>query len=331
MWAEALAWRMRRQFLLPATAVSAEQVIERLTAVPLVSGDPELAVALRQADPRPGELQAALADGRLIKTYAFRGSSHIMTAADAGTYLALRSANRQWEIPSWRIHYGLDAEEWPGFREVVRAALMDGPLTQAELAAAVGRSSYSRMSEAVAHPSHTILKPLGWQGDLSFGPSRDGKLTFQSLETNPHWAGIPELDEAGHRAVLAYLTAYGPARPENLSYWLVEGLSAGKARLKRWLTELDAELESIDVDGGQAFIRREDRDELEASQPTDEVMLLPGYDPWVLGPATADPAIVPPEHRALVTRGANVALVGGRVEGTWTTIDGAPKVHWFGS
>ncbi len=278
-----------------------------------------------------GISRRALDAGRLIKTYAFRGSSHIMTAKDAGVYLAIRSANRQWEIPSWRVHYGLDASEWPRFRDVVRGALADGPLSRAELSAAVARSSFRQMSEAVADPSHTILKPLGWQGDLSFGPSRDGKVTFQSLETNPHWAGIPDLDEAGRRAILAYLAAYGPARPDALHYWLVDGLSAGKQRLKRWMEELNERIETLEIDGEPALVLPEHRDELESTPATDALRLLPGYDQWVLGPGTADPTIVAPQHRAAITRGANLALVGDRVAGTWKIAKDVLTVDWFGA
>jgi hypothetical protein len=43
----------------------------------------------------------ALAEGKVIKDYAFRGSMHYLSPEDGGIYLALRSAGRQWELPSW--------------------------------------------------------------------------------------------------------------------------------------------------------------------------------------------------------------------------------------
>ena len=43
----------------------------------------------------------------------------------------------------------------------------------------------------------TLIKALTWQGDVSFGPCRDGLHTVQRLDTNPKWSGIPDLDDAG--------------------------------------------------------------------------------------------------------------------------------------
>ena len=49
-----------------------------------------------------------------------------------------------------------------------------------------------------------------------------------------------------------------------------------------------------------------------------------------MGPGTADPHVVPPAHRQLVTRGANLVLAGGVVAGTWTRKAGTLTVAWFG-
>jgi hypothetical protein len=59
------------------------------------------------------------------------------------------------------------------------------------------------------------------------------------------------------------------------------------------------------------------------------VRLLPGYDQWVLGPGTADAAIVPPAHRKLVSRQANRVVHGGVVSGTWTLTGDSVDITWF--
>src|SRR3954464_3004269 len=101
-WARALAWRMERQLLDPVGSESVAAVVGRLGAV--LSMDEslaELAVRTRRAASRPGELAPALADGEVVKVFAFRGSMHYLTPQDAGIYLAVRSAGRQWERASW--------------------------------------------------------------------------------------------------------------------------------------------------------------------------------------------------------------------------------------
>src|SRR4051794_16187511 len=69
---QALAWRMRRQLLEPVGTAPAEDVVRRLTAVPAQS-DVELDVRTRQQTSRAGEVADALADGRIIRTFSFRG------------------------------------------------------------------------------------------------------------------------------------------------------------------------------------------------------------------------------------------------------------------
>ena len=107
-WAQALAWRMERHLLDPVGSGSVADVVRRLGAV--LSMDEslaELAVRTRSTTSRAGELAQALADGTVIKAFAFRGSMHYLSPEDGGIYLALRSAGRQWELPSWVEYYRL--------------------------------------------------------------------------------------------------------------------------------------------------------------------------------------------------------------------------------
>lgn len=330
-WSAALAWRMQRQLLDPVGTESVAGVVGRLGAVPATpDASAELAVRVRRRRSRSGEVARALADGRIIKTFAFRGATHLLTPEDGGAYLAVRGASRMWELPSWQSHYGLAPSDWPHLCEAVGAALADGPLTRDELGAAVtARPRFAHLGFAFADGAGTLLKPLAWQGVMSFGPSRDGRATFQRLDRNPRWAGLPDLDEAGTRAVEAYFRAYGPATPDHVRYWLGEGLGAGRKRIRAWIAGLGERLAPVDIEGTTTYVLREDLPELAAARATNAVRLLPGYDQWVLGPGTADARIVPPASRTPVSRRANLVTVGGVVSGTWTLTDGRIVVTWF--
>lgn len=330
-WPSALAWRLRRQLLEPVGATSATDVVGRLGAV-AAQLDPaaaELGVRTRSVTSRPGDLARAVAEGALVATFAFRGAVHLMTPDQAGVHLALRASSRMWERASWRSHYRLDPADWPALRAAVREALADGPLTRAELAAAVAaRPGFGHLGPAFTHPSATFLKPFAWQGDLALGPSRDGDWTLQGLDANPRWAGLPDLDTAGRRAIESYLRAYGPASVDNVQYWLGEGLGVRRALSRGWLAGLGERVAEVAVDGERRLVLAEDLDELAAARPTDAVRLLPKYDQWVLGPGTADPRVVPPALRPEVSRGANLVVVGGVVAGTWTVRDEALVLTW---
>jgi hypothetical protein len=330
-WSCALAWRLRQQFLHPVGTESVAGVVRRLGAVPAqLDSTAELAVRARQERSQPGEVARALADGEIIKTFAFRGATHLLTPEEGGAFLALRAASRMWELPSWQSFYGLTPSDWPLLREAVREALADGPMARDELGAAVtAHPKFRHLGFAFADGAGTLLKPLAWQGDMSFGPSRDGRATFQRLDVNPRWAGIPGLDEAGTRAVEAYFRAYGPATPDHVRYWLGEGLGAGRKRIQAWIASFGDRLAVVDIDGEPAYVLREDLQALASTPATAAVRLLPGHDQWVLGPGTADARVVPPARRALVSRKANLVIVGGVVSGTWSLSDGEAVVAWF--
>jgi hypothetical protein len=329
-WSAALTWRMRQQFLDPVGTESVAGVVRRLGAVAAQDdAAAELAIRTRRVTSRSGEVARALAEGRIIKTFAFRGATQLMTPEDAGPYLALRGASRMWELPSWRSYYGLTPSDWPAFRQTVREALDGGPLTRDELGAAVtAKPRFRHLRFAFADGAKTLLKPLAWQADMSFGPPRDGRATFQSLDTNPRWAGLPDLDEAGPRAVEAYFRAYGPATHDHVRYWLGAGLGAGRKRIQSWIAGFGERLVAIDIEGESAYVLREAMDALASTRASTAVRLLPGHDQWVYGPGTADPHVVPPARRALISRKA-IVLAGGVVSGTWSLAADRVEVAWF--
>lgn len=330
-WAQALSWRLERQLLDPVGSEPVGEVVRRLGAVLAMDESlAELAVRTRRTHSAPGELAAALVSGEVVKAFAFRGSMHYLSPHDGGVYLALRAAGRQWERASWVDYYRLTPNDWPDFRAAVRAALAAGPLTVVELGEALAQHrEYRHLKPVFDAGAGTLVKPLTWQGDMSFGPPRDGRATFQALDANPRWHGIPDLDDAGPRAITAYLRAYGPATPAHLRYWLVDGLSAGRRRLEAWLQELRDELAEVDVEGTVAYVVGDDVDTLVASAPSDAVHLLPGHDQWVIGPGTKDAHVTPPDRRDLMTRKANPVLVGGVVCGTWARRRDELVVTWL--
>jgi hypothetical protein len=319
-WRQALRWRLKRQFLTNDSGDAAgavEDVVDRLTAVPAWSGDPDYAVRARHTGSEPGGIDRALADGRLVKVFAFRGATHLMTPDQAATHLAVRAAGRMWERTSWQSYYGLTPQDWPSLRQAVRESLADGPLTLNEVADAVAARGRFRHLRAAIAEANTFIKPFCWQGDVCFGPDRHGRPTLMALADNRYWPGLPDLETAGRKAVKGYLSAYGPATPERLRYWLAEGLGAGRKRLTAWLAALADQIARVDLDGDAAMVLAEHADDLASTRAAPTVRLLTGHDQWVLGPGTADRRVVPAQLRPAMTRGANIVIADGVVAGTW--------------
>ncbi|HYM83739.1 MAG TPA: winged helix DNA-binding domain-containing protein [Candidatus Dormibacteraeota bacterium] len=334
-WPQALGWRMVRQLLDPVTDASVEDVVRRLCGVQAqVASAAELAVRLRQRSSSAGEVGAAVAAGRLIKTWAMRGTLHVLAPDEAGAFLSLLAAGRTWERPSWVRAFGLAPSDWNVVRPLVREALADGPLTREQLVAAVAaRRELGAAAEAMRASWGTVLKPLAWQGDLCYGPSDGNRVTFVRPEAaSDGWRGVPPADVAAPIAIARYLGAYGPATPTGFANWLSRGW-APKRHVTAWFAATRHRLAEVEVDGQPTWVLAEHLDPLLAATPSDEVRLLGAFDQYVLGPGTDDTTVVPGARRSLVSRQAGwispVVLSGGVVTGTWDLEQDVVQVEWF--
>jgi hypothetical protein len=334
-WSRVLAWRMRRQLLDPVGKSSAPDVVRRLCGVQAqVASSAELAIRVRRQTSRPGEVARALAEGRLIKTWAMRGTLHLLAPADAGAFLSLMASGRSWEKPSWERYFGMTSKHWDALRPAVREALDGQPLTREELIAAViAQRGLGHLGDALRSGWGTLLKPLAWQGDLCFGPSRGSRVTFMRPEAaSTRWAGVLEPDEAAPIAIVAYFRAYGPATAVNFSNWLSRGRVSAR-QIRTWFSALGRRLVQVEVEGEHAYVLAEDLDEVVATRPTTAVRLLPGFDQYVLGPGTEDGHVVPAKRRAAVSLQsgwiAPIVVAGGMVRGTWTLDGDLVRVGWF--
>ena len=330
--ARALAWRLRRHALDPAAATTASDVARRVVALrgwPVDAAD--LAVCVRQATPESGELERALDAGELVQSYAFRGGAYVFTPDNAALVLSARTATRVWETRRWQQQGGFELGDWEPWREELCSILADGPMTRDEISARLVETGLSHLAAAATGAGADCLyKPLHWWGDICFGPRRDGKSTFRLLRGDPQWPGLPVIDDAGPELIVRYVHAYGPVMHENLSYWLTAGLGVPGRRVRDWLTSLEDELTTVSFDGKEALVLRDDVEGLLTAEPSQAVRLLPAFDPWILGPGTADVRLISPGRRDVFSRGASPVVQRGVVAGTWRLQGNRAAVSWFG-
>jgi hypothetical protein len=334
-WSQALAWRMRRHYLDPVGDQSVAGVVRRLCGVQSqVASYAELGVRVRRKTSKAGEVARAMSEGRVIKTWAMRGTLHLLTPEDAGTFLSLIAAGRSWERPAWERYFGLSPKQFEALRDVIREALDGKVLTREELiAAVVCRRGFGHVGDAMRSGWGTLFKPFAWQGDLCFGPSRGNRATFTTPKAaSSRWAGVPDPDRAAGLAIASYLRAYGPATADRFSFWIGSG-RIGKRPIRNWFEALAPRLAEVDVDGDRAYVLAEDLDDLMSTKPTRAVRLLPGFDQFVMGPGTRDGHVVSARRRTAVSKQAGwispVVLGGGVVRGTWGVAGERLQVAWF--
>jgi hypothetical protein len=332
---QAHAWRLRRQLLDPRGSAGAVEAIRRLCGVQAqVASAAELAVRVRQAAPETGAVERAIADGSLVKTWAMRGTLHLLPSTDAGDFLSLIASARTWEKGSWQRVYGATPQQVAALVKAVPDILDDAALTREELVGRiVAHREFASMEEHLRSGWGSLLKPLAWQGALCHGLSQGNKVTFTRPDTLPGWKGIPEPDEAAPAAISAYLGAYGPATPEVFDAWLSRG-SLRKGVLRGWFAAMGDRLTTVDVDGQDAHILSDHADDLAATGTSTSVRLLGAFDQYVLGPGTSDRPLLPAEHRDKVSKAAGwispIVVVDGRIAGVWELDGGEVSVSLFG-
>ncbi|MFF4606065.1 winged helix DNA-binding domain-containing protein [Streptomyces sp. NPDC001339] len=336
--AQVLSWRLRRQSLAPRTTASAVALVARLAGVQAqVPSAAELAVAVRQQSPRADAdaVRQALEDRSLIRTWAMRGTLHLLPAEDTASFLALLGAARTWEKPSWQRAFGVSPQQMAALGEAVDDILSGRVLTRQELTAeVVARAGLEGLGEQLSSGWSAVLKPLAWTGRLCQGPPRGQNVTFTSPRSwVPGWQGIPDPEQAAPAVISAYLAAHGPATPAAFDAWLLRGATR-KAVLRGWFEALGDRLTEVEVDGaGGAFVRTEDAEELARTEPSEEVRLLPGFDQYVLAPGTADGRLVAAGRRTAVSRSGGwispVVVHQGRVAGVWEFTEEAVVVTLF--
>jgi hypothetical protein len=327
-WDQVLAWRMRQQLLDRPKGVNAVETVKRLCGVQAqVASSADQAVAVRQATPRKGDTSKALDSRELIKTWAMRGTLHLLAAEDAAAYLSLMAAPKTWEKASWQKTFAT-AKQVQAIAEAAQEALDNKILTREQLGAQIARhTGDDSLTEKLSSGWGALLKPLAWQGYLCNGPNEGNKITFTGPRTwIKGWKGLPEPDEAAATVIPAYLGAYGPATPEVFDQWLIRGASK-KAALKGWFKSLveAGELVEVNVEGMSAYARAADVDNIASAKPMNDVRLLPAFDQFVLGPGTKDEQIISPKRRSAISKTAGwispVVVANGRVAGTWEAGD----------
>lgn len=326
---------MRRQLIEPVGTLPVAGVVRRLCGVQTqVASTAELAIRVRRQTSRRDEVARALSEGRLIKTWAMRGTLHLLVPDDAGAFLSLIAAGRSWETPGWERYFGMTTRHWDLLRPVVREALDGAVLTREELIAAITKHrGLGHVGDALRSGWGTLLKPLAWQGDLCFGPSRGNRVTFTRPESaSPRWGGVPDPDDAARSAIVAYFGAYAPATVDTFHNWLSRGRVSRK-QMRSWFGTVADRLVEIDVGGERSYVLDQDVDELAAARATKAVRLLPGFDQYVLGPGTEDPHVIPPKRRRAVSMQAGwiapIVVAGGVVRGTWKLEGDLVRVAWF--
>ncbi len=324
-WRQVHAWRLAQHGLAPRwDAPDALQAATRTGGIQAqVMSAAELAICARVDGLAPDDVRTALwQDRTLVKTWAMRGTLHLLAARDLPLYVAARDFHT--DSPAWAnyfAYYGLDAAQRDAFFVAVPQVLEQGPLTRQHLAEALAKhTGIAHLRDFILASSWgSPLKPSAFRGDLCFGPSQGSQVTF----VNPRaWCGEWEAIErqvAQQEIARRYLQAYGPATPDDFAVWW--GMGGQKVMARKLFQSLRDELEEVDVEGWRAFALHTTVESLQHAEPAETVHLLPLFDAYTIGIPREHEPVLARAHKGKIFRPQGwisaVVLVNGSIQGVW--------------
>jgi len=267
----------------------------------------------RCSRPTPGDLQRALVEEKsLLRTWTMRGTLHVLSPAQYALFV--EGFGRHWEPGgAWFRAFEITPAEYSGLLEGIEQVLDGEVLSRAELTAALSRRLGAHLTERLGSGFGELLKPAARMGLLINGPTRGQEVTF----TAP--GPLPAVDPTTAPAELlrSYLHRFGPATKEDYARWLGQ-------RLMRPVNDafvaLARDLTEVEVRGRRMWALSSDLRELPRPAGDLPIVLLPGFDPYLLGHADRH-HIAPADLRQRIYREAGwvspTVLADGVAAGTW--------------
>jgi Winged helix DNA-binding domain len=314
------AWRVRRQHLdRRAPAGRLVDVVQDVCGVHAqVQSAAELQVWARLEGVMPEDVRAALWERRtLVRTWAMRGTLHVLASADLPLYVAALRTHDRWWKGAWLRMIGYSADELRSILDAIHRSLGARPVTREQLAQKVGALAGARAAERMGSGWGEMLKPAAFAGSLASGPPRGQNVTFVRPD---RWLGSwtePDPETAWREIVRRYLHVYGPATREDFArWWGMQPAPAG-----RILRESADQVEEVRVEGQAAWALVDDVSAMRKASGPSPVRLLPAFDVYVAG-TRPKASLVDRRFESRVFRQAGwispVLLVDGRVAGVWS-------------
>ncbi|OGO54037.1 MAG: hypothetical protein A2V84_09635 [Chloroflexi bacterium RBG_16_70_13] len=229
-----------------------------------------LGSAARQAD-----IDAALDEGRIVRTHALRPTWHFLHPADIGWILRLTSPRVEKLNAQYYRRTELDEATLGRSVEVMAQALEGGQhLTRSELSAAMVAAGIDTRGQRLS----LLVMHAELEGVICSGPRRGRQFTYARLDSWVPPAPDAPADRAAALAELTrrYFTSHGPAEPRDFAWW--SGLAIADA--KAGLANAGPNLVSERIDGTEWWWAPPPGGEpaLPAAGPL--VQLLPNYDEY---------------------------------------------------
>jgi hypothetical protein len=273
------------------------------------------ALGLRTREAKVEDVEQAIADKSVVRTWFMRGTLHFVPGEDLRWLLQLM-APRMRRLLDSALHYNklkLDEATFERSNAAIVNALQGGKqLTRDELVEALTRAGI--VSEGLLRSF--LIQRAQVDSLICYALPRGKQATFALIDEWVPPVPLLERDEALATFARRYFTGHGPATLQDFVFW--SGLTTSEARIG--LEMIQSELLQETINGQVYWFAASPAP---AAEPEPRAHLLPNYDEYMVG-YTDRGAIFDEAHANKLhahARGGiltNTIVVDGQVCGTWT-------------
>jgi hypothetical protein len=310
---DVIRYRLYDQQIVGTKFRKPEEIVEALGAVQSQDYSGGLwGIGLRLPGSTVVDIEKALNERKIVRTWPMRGTLHFVPALDARWMLELltprvirRSARRYEEL-------GLNDEIFERSEELITRALEGGRQLTRE-------ASYDVLAKGGISPegqrSYHILGYLAQKGVVCLGAREGRQQTFVLFDEWVADSRRLDRDEALAEIARRYFTGHGPATLQDFTWWT--GLAAADA--KAGLEMVKAELMQEEVDGKNYWFKPSSLSAVEDESPI--ACLLPNFDEYMIGYKDRG-AMFPAEYSEKLSPRGNIAfnytiIINGIAAGGW--------------
>jgi hypothetical protein len=268
------------------------------------------AVGLRMRNAVEADIEQALADRTIIRTWPMRGTLHFVAAADIRWMLELLTPRVAANIRQYLLReFNLDEGAFARSKDLFARALQGGKQLTRNAMYDVLEAGGVSASQRGRH----ILTLLAQDGFICFGARKGKQQTFALLDEWAPKARRMERDESLGEIAKRYFTGHGPATLQDFTWW--SGLTRADAIAGIEIAKRSLEQETIN---GQTYW-------LALSPPTTKdppssAYLLPAFDEYTVAYKDRS-AVLDPKYTKQANSGNGilypVIAIDGQVVGTW--------------
>jgi hypothetical protein len=275
----------------------------------------EWTIGVRLPDATQATIERAIADKTIVRTWALRGTLHIVNSADVKWLLTLVAPTLLARFASFHRQLELDEVTMAKSYEVITKTLQDGmQLTRKELIAALEDAGIQMAGQRGAN----LINRAGYEGLICLGPRRGKQETYTLLDEWLPQAKTMARDDALAELALRYFTSHGPATVHDFAWWTGLSVTDAKAGVEAVKSQLAHETIAQESKKGRTYWRAPSTSP--APTNSSSAYLLPGFDEYILG-YTDRSGVLDVAHLKTIMPSNGIfpytMILDGRVVGTW--------------